>query len=289
MRVVATAGHVDHGKSTLVRALTGSDPDRLAEERRRGLTIELGFCWTELDDGQQLAFVDVPGHERFVTTALAGLGPVPAALLVVAADDGWMPQTAEHVAALEALGVRHGVIAVTRSDLADPEVAAELAREELAGTGLADAPMVPVCAPTGAGLPELRRALTAMLARLPEPALGADVRLWVDRCFTVTGAGTVVTGTLPAGRLAVGDVLETGRGGRVRVRRLESLGRQVPEARGVARVALNLTGDPGTLQGLRRGDVLVSPGAWASVTELDVRLRSPRPGQLPREAVLHLG
>ncbi|MEE2034926.1 GTP-binding protein, partial [Rhodococcus chondri] len=136
MHVVATAGHVDHGKSTLVRALTGTDPDRLAEEQRRGLTIELGYCWTSWPEVGEVAFVDVPGHERFLTTMLAGVGPVPAALLVVAADDPWMPQAAEHLAALDALGVRHAVVAVTRADLADPGVAAARAADEVARTGL---------------------------------------------------------------------------------------------------------------------------------------------------------
>jgi len=157
MHVVATAGHVDHGKSTLVRALTGMEPDRWAEERRRGMTIDLGFAWTMLPPGDQLAFVDVPGHERFVPNMLAGVGPVPAALLVVAADEGWMPQTAEHVAALDALDVRHAVVAVTRSDLADPAPVADDVRRRLAGTslGAGGVPAVAVCAPTGRGLDEL--------------------------------------------------------------------------------------------------------------------------------------
>ena len=142
--VVATAGHVDHGKSTLVRALTGTDPDRWAEERRRGLTIDLGFAWTDLSDGSSVAFVDVPGHERFVANMLAGVGPVPAALLVVAADDGWMPQTEEHVAALDALGVRHAVVAVTRADLADPAPVAADVRRRLASTTLDGSPTVAV-------------------------------------------------------------------------------------------------------------------------------------------------
>ena len=136
MHVVATAGHVDHGKSTLVRALTGQDPDRLEEEHRRGLSIELGYCWTDLGPVGDVAFVDVPGHERFLSTTLAGLGPVSAALLVVAADDPWMPQAAEHLAAIDALGVRHGVLVVTRSDLADPEPVLARARDEVSRTSL---------------------------------------------------------------------------------------------------------------------------------------------------------
>ena len=163
MHVVATAGHVDHGKSTLVRALTGMEPDRFEEERRRGMTIDLGFAWTELPGGEVVAFVDVPGHERFVPTMLAGVGPVPAVLLVVAADEGWMPQTAEHVAALDALGVRHGVVAVTRADLAEPVATADDVRARLADTSLAGLPSVAVSARTGAGLDELRAALAELV------------------------------------------------------------------------------------------------------------------------------
>ena len=201
MHVVATAGHVDHGKSTLVRALTGQDPDRLEEEHRRGLSIVLGYCWTDLDPVGDVAFVDVPGHERFLSTTLAGLGPVSAALLVVAADDPWMPQTAEHLAALDALGVRHGVLAVTRCDLADPAPALARAVDEVSRTSLRGAPAVVVSGRTGSGLEELRTALGSVLAAMPVPDSDADVRLWVDRAFHVRGAGTVVTGTLPAGTL----------------------------------------------------------------------------------------
>src|ERR1700733_12464266 len=151
MYVVATAGHVDHGKSTLVRALTGMEPDRWAEERRRGMTIDLGYAWTTLPSGQQIAFVDVPGHERFTTNMLAGVGPVPAVLLVIAADEGWAAQTEEHVSALDALGVTHGLVAVTRSDLADPAAATDQARDRLAATTLAGIPAVSVSGSTGAG------------------------------------------------------------------------------------------------------------------------------------------
>src|SRR5699024_5084121 len=173
MFVVATAGHVDHGKSTLVRALTGTEPDRWEEERRRGLTIDLGYASTTLDDGRTVAFVDVPGHRRFMPNMLAGIGPVPAVLFVVAADDGWMPQSAEHLDALVALGVRHGVLVVTRSDLLDPELALAEARAAMAGTPLADIPAVCVSAVTGAGLDELRAELTRLGAALPEPDRGA--------------------------------------------------------------------------------------------------------------------
>ena len=169
MQVIATAGHVDHGKSALVRALTGMEPDRWAEERRRGLTIDLGFAWTKLPGGERVAFVDVPGHERFVPNMLAGLGPVPAVLFVVAADGGWMPQSAEHLAAIDAVGIRHGLLAVTRSDLADPGPAMRQALDHISRTSLGAVPAVAVSAVTGAGLPDLRDALERLVAALPVP------------------------------------------------------------------------------------------------------------------------
>ena len=255
MHVVATAGHVDHGKSTLVRALTGTDPDRLAEERRRGLTIELGYAWTDLWSVGDVAFVDVPGHERFISTMLAGVGPVPVALLVVAADDPWMPQAAEHLAALHALGVRHGLVAVTRSDLADPAPMVDRAAAELARTSLAGAPVVPVSARTGAGLDTLRTTLVDVLSAVPQPERDADVRLWVDRHFTVKGAGVVVTGTLPAGTVRRGDLLEHA-DGTVRVRGVQTLEQPVEEAHGTARVALNISGDG--VEAIRRGSTLAT-------------------------------
>src|SRR3954468_13573117 len=169
MAVLATAGHVDHGKSTLVRALTGQDPDRLEEERRRGLSVQLGYRWTDLPGAGEVAFVDVPGHERFVPTMLSGVGPVPAVLFVVAADDPWMPQAAEHLAALDAIGVHRGVVAVTRSDLADPGAVVQQARAELRPTTLAGSPVVATSGRTGQGLDELRDELVAMLGSLPLP------------------------------------------------------------------------------------------------------------------------
>ncbi|HEX2174269.1 MAG TPA: selenocysteine-specific translation elongation factor [Nocardioidaceae bacterium] len=284
MHVVATAGHVDHGKSTLVRALTGTDPDRLEEEHRRGLSIELGYCWTTLADIGEVAFVDVPGHERFVPTMLTGVGPVPAVLLVVAADDEWMPQAAEHLAALDAFGVCHGIVAVTRSDLADPAPMADRARAEIATTGLAGAEVLAVSGRTGAGLPALRRALATMLRRLPAVDARADVRLWVDRCFVVRGAGTVVTGTLQAGTVAVGDILRHG-ADRVRVRGVQTLGREVEQAVGVARVALRLGG--GVPGDLARGSVLVTPQAWRDTEQVDVRVTAGHAA--PERPVLHIG
>jgi selenocysteine-specific elongation factor len=290
VQVVATAGHVDHGKSTLVRALTGQEPDRLAEERRRGLSIELGYAWTDLGPAGEVAFVDVPGHERFVSTMLAGVGPVPAVLLVVAADDPWMPQAAEHLAALDALGVSHGIVAVTRADLADPGPAMARARAEVAGTSLREAPVVAVSAHTGRGLDDLRAAMVTMLGSLPAPDAAADVRLWVDRRFTMRGAGTVVTGTLPAGTLRVGDTLANALDDApVRVRGVQSLGRDRDSAQGVARVALNITG-PG-LEAVTRGSVLVRAGAFHATTSVDVRVR-PAAGSTdlpPVRPLLHVG
>jgi selenocysteine-specific elongation factor len=284
VHVIATAGHVDHGKSTLVRALTGSDPDRLEEEHRRGLSIELGYCWTTLEHAGEVAFVDVPGHERFVSTMLAGVGPLPAVLFVVAADDPWMPQAAEHLAALDALGVRRGVLAVTRSDLTDPGPALRRAREHVDRTGLAGMPAVTVSGRTGAGLDDLRNALTALVASLPTPDPASDVRIWVDRVFSFRGAGTVVTGTLPAGTVSVGDTLAVGDTS-LRVRGLETLGRPTGEVRGVARVALNLAGR--LPSDLRRGTALVSAGRWHQSTVVDVRLRGN--GLPPAQPVLHIG
>ncbi|MET8367075.1 MULTISPECIES: selenocysteine-specific translation elongation factor [unclassified Micromonospora] len=288
MFVVATAGHVDHGKSTLVRALTGMEPDRWAEERRRGMTIDLGFAWTTLPSGATIAFVDVPGHERFVPNMLAGVGPVPAALLVVAADEGWMPQSAEHLAALDALGVGYGLLVVTRADLADPAPAAERARAEIGASSLGAVETVAVSGLTGAGLPELRAALERLTARLPAPTVDAPVRLWVDRSFTVRGSGTVVTGTLGAGRLRVGDELElAGADELVRVRGLHSLGEARPEAAAVARVAVNLRGTPRDRLG--RGDALLTPGRFHHTDVIDVRLTGDPAADLPATLTLHVG
>jgi selenocysteine-specific elongation factor len=284
MHVIATAGHVDHGKSTLVRRLTGMEPDRWAEERRRGLTIDLGFAWTALPGGERVAFVDVPGHERFVPNMLAGVGPVPAVLFVVAADEGWRAQSAEHLAALDALGVRHGLLAVTRSDLADPAAARAGALARIARTTLGAVPAVAVSGTTGAGLDALRAALADLAGRLPLPDPAADVRLWVDRSFPIRGAGTVVTGTLPAGTLRLGDELELAGAGRVRVRGLQALGEGLAAVSGVARVAVNLRG--ADHRDVSRGDALLAPGSWRLTTTVDVALRTagaaePAPGAEP--------
>ncbi|TDE34329.1 selenocysteine-specific translation elongation factor [Actinomadura sp. 6K520] len=288
MHVVATAGHVDHGKSTLVRALTGMEPDRLEEERRRGLTIELGFAWTTLPGGGRLAFVDVPGHERLVATMLAGVGPVPAVMFVVAADQGWQRQSEEHLAVLDALGVRHGLLAVTRRDLAG-EAAANRVRDEalahIAATSLGKVEPLLVSGATGEGMDELRAGLERLTTSLPRPDQDADVRLWVDRVFTVRGRGTVVTGTLGAGTIRVGDRLAVG-GGLARVRGLQSLKEHHREVAAVARVAVNLHGGPAEIG---RGDALLTPDRWLTADVVDVRLRGDPAPELPRELILHVG
>lgn len=284
MHVVATAGHVDHGKSTLVAALTGMQPDRLAEEHRRGLSIELGYAWTDLDGVGEVAFVDVPGHERFLATALAGVGPVQVAMLAVAADDPWMPQAAEHLQVLSLLGVRHGLVVVTRADLTDPGPATARAHTQLLDTPLADAPIVAVSATTGAGMNELRRALVDVLQSAPDADQEADVRLWVDRRFHVAGAGVVVTGTLPAGTIRRGDLLADITGGTVRVRDLEALGRRREAVRGPARVALNPSG---ATDAIRRGTCLVTPQSHLGTALVDVALEGP--DRLPPHGQLHVG
>ncbi len=284
MHVIATAGHVDHGKSTLIAALTGQQPDRLEEERRRGLSIELGYCWTRLPRSGDVAFVDVPGHERFVSTMLAGVGPVPVVLFVVAADDPWMPQAAEHLGVLDALGVTRGVLAVTRSDLADVSAALASARTALSTTSLADIPSVAVSGTTGDGLDALAAALDDVLSSTPAPDPSSDVRIWVDRVFTKPGAGTIVTGTLPAGTVTRGDTLVCG-DGRVTVRGLQTLARDVESVSGVARVSLRL--GSAAPPSLRRGSALVTPGAWEPSRVVDIRITGG--SDLPTEPMLHVG
>ncbi len=294
MHVLATAGHVDHGKSTLVRALTGMEPDRWAEERRRGMTIDLGYAWMTLPGGERLAFVDVPGHERFVPNMLAGLGPVPAVMFIVAADGGWMPQSAEHLAAADALGVRHGLLVVTRADLADPGPATREAAAELASTSLGGVEAVAVSAVTGAGLDSLRAALDRLVASLPGPGPADPVRLWIDRSFTIRGSGTVVTGTLPAGTVRAGqELVLTPSRLPVRVRTVQALGEPAEQVTGVARVALNLRGVPPGVPG--RGMALITEGRWTLTATLDVRITRPAldggaaTPALPADVLLHIG
>jgi len=299
MHVVATAGHVDHGKSALVRALTGMEPDRWEEEQRRGLTLDLGFAWTTLPTGDQIAFVDVPGHERFVSNMLAGAGPTPAVMFVVAADGGWMPQSAEHLAAIDALGVRAGILAVTRSDLADPGPALREASDKIAATSLGrdtGFEAVAVSAVTGQGIGDLVAALGRLAARLPAPDPEDSVRLWLDRVFGVKGSGTVVTGTLQAGTVRAGDeLLLTPAMQPVPIRSVQSLGARTVRVVGVARVALNLRGV--SSRELHRGMALVQPGQWTMTTTIDVRLARPaaapggpgRTWRLPPWVMLHIG
>lgn len=294
MHVIATAGHVDHGKSTLVRALTGMDPDRFAEERRRGMTIDLGFAWTQLPDGTPVAFVDVPGHQRFVSTMLAGVGPVPAVLFVVAADEGWSAQSAEHLDALDALGVAHGLLVLTRSDVGDADLAEEEARTYLEGTSLEAVEAVAVSAVTGAGLGDLRSALVRLCDSIPT-SRERRTRLWVDRVFKVRGAGTVITGTLTSGQVRVGDRLQVYPSGElVTVRGIETLKQAVSETAAVSRVALNLRGVKAG--SVRRGDALAGVAEWAATSKIDVRLRLgsvggnvPSRTDLPAELTLHAG
>ncbi|WP_411709567.1 selenocysteine-specific translation elongation factor [Corynebacterium sp. LaCa116] len=290
MFVVATAGHVDHGKSSLVKVLTGMEPDRWEEEQRRGLTIDLGFVWTTLESGADVAFVDVPGHEKFLGNMLAGVGPAPVVLFVVAADEGWQAQSADHRDALRALGIRHGIVALTRADRADQHRRAEVTaqvRAELAGTALADAPLVTVSAKSGEGVDKLRASLDAVLAGLPAPDSTARVRLWVDRAFSVKGAGTVVTGTLAAGTIAVGDELTIGERKAV-VRGLQSENTSADSVGPVSRVAVNLRGVDA--DEIHRGDALCSPGQWEVLDTVDVRRTfGTELAQLPQNLVVHTG
>lgn len=280
--VVATAGHVDHGKSTLVRALTGTDPDRLAEEQRRGMTLDLGYATCALPSGRRLSLVDVPGHERYVGNALCGLAPVRAVLLVVAADAGWQRQTSEHLDAVDALGIAHVVLAVTRSDLADPAPVLAHAQSRLAGLGT-----VPhVEAVTTPEVTGLVAALDRCLDRLPVPDPDADVRLWLDRAFDVRGRGRVVTGTLEAGTLQVGERLVTAAGAAVRVRGLQVHGQDTDIVSGPARVAVAVAVTGSTALG--RGDALLATDRWHRTDVVDVRLTTPLPAR-PGQLVLHVG
>ena len=270
MRVVATAGHVDHGKSTLVLALTGMDPDRFAEEKARGLTIDLGFAWTG-----EVAFVDVPGHVRFIKNMLAGVGAVDACLFVVAATEGWKPQSEEHLRILELLGVRAGVVALTKVGLVDDdwlEVAQLDVSDHLAGTFLEGAEMVPVDALTGVGVDDVRAALDRLLATLPPSPDRGRPRLWVDRAFAAKGSGTVVTGTLAGGTLRVDDeVVLWPSGARARIRSLQTHKTPVDVAGPGRRLAVNLSGV--SHHDVARGFAVVKPGQWAPTTMIDVSLR----------------
>ncbi|MFT3851669.1 MAG: selenocysteine-specific translation elongation factor [Ilumatobacteraceae bacterium] len=274
MRVVATAGHVDHGKSALVRWLTGTDPDRFAEEQRRGMTIDLGFAHTTLPDGEGISFVDVPGHVRFIGNMLAGVGGVDACVLAVAATEGWKPQTEEHLRILELVGVHHGLVVLTMRDLVDDEWL-QLQRldveDHLAGSVLAGAEIVAVSALTGAGHDELRAALERLVARTPPATDRQRPRLWVDRSFAARGSGTVVTGTLTGGAVHADqhlDVLPRGRRGRVRA--IQTHGERLDAQGPGQRVALNLVGiDHGDVG---RGDAVLVADQWRPTQRFDATL-----------------
>jgi selenocysteine-specific elongation factor len=293
MRVVATAGHVDHGKSTLVLALTGTDPDRFAEEKARGLTIDLGFAFTTLPSGIEVGFVDVPGHVKFLKNMLAGVGAIDVAMFVVSAREGWMPQSEEHLVILELLGVRNGVVALTNADSvndAELDAARTQVGTRLARSSWGDVAIVACDSVTRRGLDDLCRALDDALAAAP-PVVDRDrPRLWVDRVFAARGAGVVVTGTLAGGGVRAGDTLVVARDGtRVRVRGIETAHRRVDEVAPGSRVALNLTGID--RERLARGDALVRPGQWALTSVLDAAVTMVDGHQLrPRDRLhAHVG
>ena len=283
MRVVATAGHVDHGKSSLVLALTGTDPDRFPEEKARGLTIDLGFGFCALPSGQVVGFVDVPGHVRFVKNMLAGVGAVDIALLVVAANEGWMPQTEEHVQILELLDVTRGMVALTKASVVDDDTLAlaRLELEERLGW-----PVVEVDSLDGRGLDAVRATLDAVLRAAPAPRDDGRPRLWVDRVFAAKGAGTIVTGTLTGGSFTRDDevAIEPG-GARARLRRIESQHEQLEVVAPGNRVALNLAGIEHTE--IERGAAIVAPDQWAVVDTVDVALRVLPGHSLARRGAVH--
>ena len=263
MRVIGTAGHVDHGKSTLVERLSGINPDRLAEEQSRGLTIDLGFAWLDLPNGETLGIVDVPGHRDFIENMLAGVGGIDAALLVIAADEGIMPQTREHLAILRMLEIARIIVVISKIDLIDDDEWLELVQLEiedlLAESGLGDSPVLPLSAQTGAGIDALLAELVRVTSDMPVRADSGQPRLPIDRVFVVSGFGTVVTGTLSGGTLSVGDAVAVQPGDKSgRVRGLQSYKREVPTALPGSRVAVNVAGvNSGEIQ---RGDVLAQPG-----------------------------
>jgi len=284
MRVIGTAGHVDHGKSTLVEALTGTHPDRLKEEREREMTIDLGFAWLTLPSGEPISIVDVPGHEDFIKNMLAGVGSIDAALLVVAADEGVMPQTREHLAILDLLKIDRGVVALTKTDMVDEEGWLDLVQDEiartLAPTSLAGAPILPVSARQRQGVQELLATLEHVLAETPTRRDLGRPRLAIDRVFTIQGFGTVVTGTLLDGRLRLGDEVEIlPQGLKARIRGLQTHKQKVEMAVPGSRVAVNLVGV--TTEDLKRGDVLTYPGLLKPTQLVDVQVTlvsdAPRP------------
>ena len=274
MHVISTAGHVDHGKSTLVRALTGTDPDRFAEEKERGLTIDLGFATTTLPSGRSISFVDVPGHVRFLKNMLAGVGAVDACVFIVAATEGWKPQSEEHLRILEMLGLQHGLVVLTKTAVADDDLR-ELAKldveDHIAGTFLEASEIVEVDSLSGQGLDEMREALDRLLAVTPTARDISRPRLWIDRSFTIRGSGTVITGTLAGGSIAIDDKLILCPAGRdVRVRSIETHDEAREAAQPGSRVALNL--GRVSADEAQRGDVLVREGQWWMTNQCDASL-----------------
>ena len=275
--IIGTAGHIDHGKTALVRALTGVDTDRLKEEKARGITIDLGFAYLPAPDGTVLGFVDVPGHEKFVRNMLAGAGGIDFVLLVVAADDGVMPQTREHLAIIDLLGVERGMVVLSKADLAAPAERAKTTdeiRQLLSSTALAGAEILPVSTVTGEGVGELRKRLFAVARSIPSRSARGRFRLAVDRSFTLAGAGTVVTGTVLSGTVAVGNRVTVSPSGlTARVRSLHAQNR--PADHGVAgeRCALNLTGDGVTKEAIARGDMILDPDLHAPTDRIDVSFK----------------
>lgn len=274
MHVIATAGHVDHGKSTLVRALTGTDPDRLEEEKARGLTIDLGFAFTDVPSGRKISFIDVPGHVRFLKNMLAGVGGVDACMFVVAAPEGWKPQSEEHLRILELLGIEHGIVALTQIGLVDDDII-ELAQldieERTAGSFLEGAPVIGVDSIAGTGLGDLRAALDTLTETTPTAIDNGRPRLWIDRAFAATGSGSVVTGTLTGGRIRVDDELTLVPGERtVRVRAIQTQGEQRTKIGPGHRVAVNLTG--ASVDQLGRGLALVRGDQWHRTDHVDAQL-----------------
>lgn len=295
--IVGTAGHIDHGKTALIRSLTGVDTDRLKEEKARGITIDLGFAYLPAPGGATIGFVDVPGHERFVRTMVAGASGIDFALLAVAADDGCKPQTLEHLAILDLLGVRRGLVALTKADLVSPERMAAVTQEigtVLAGSTLAGADTLAVSAITGQGIGELRERLFAAAGdSVPRPAENR-FRLAIDRCFTLPGAGVIVTGTVVTGVVRVGDRVTISPSGlSARVRGLHVQNHAAEQARAGERCALNLSGDGVEREAIRRGDVALDPELHAPTDRIDASLRllegaaaTPRQGAAVR---LHCG
>jgi selenocysteine-specific elongation factor len=293
MPLIGTAGHVDHGKSTLTRALSGRDPDRWAEEKRRGLTIDLGFAWTDLGDGDEVSFVDVPGHERYLKNMLAGVDAIDVAILVVAANEGWMPQTEEHLAVLDLLEVRRGLVALTKTDLVGPAEIANVAgviEEKLADTTLAGSSIVPLSVLQGSGIGDIRAELLRLCADVAAPTSDRS-RLWVDRSFTIAGAGTVVTGSLLGGNLATDARVRIYPGDTTaRIRSLQSHERDVSKATPGRRVAVSLVGVD--VEAVGRGDMLGFESQWRTTTRLATSIRTVRyVDELPAKGAyqVHIG